>query len=814
MHSQIITTAMLVLLIVSGCAQAPQQAATPEPQRQPHQITEQSSEESLKNQAKQKLITETDLLVSRLGSEVFKEREEAQSKLQDMILQETGLFETLIIRLKEKQAGAKDTEVKIRLERILNSYVKVLSLYRDAELVALVEVGGYFHEDLWSEGVAVFGNVFQILVFLKGESPLQIGLVDEEWAQGVVDDENKKIFYRLPETKDNLYILFIKDTKGNLRAEGKITAIAPTTANMYTVDAICKLFKPSLRPFTAVPEAVRDKEEDEEFILPDTSKDKEKIERFMKLLEDEKPNARLHAARALGRFKSPKIVEPLVKALDDSNPWVRLTAAYSIEKAGRISWEATLDLGDKEKERLSFEEKREALAVKPLLRLLSDENPNLRWAAAQTLGASGDTQTAEPLIKALHDANPNVRLAAAIALNRTEEDKKIIGPLIAALNDKSAHVRGAIVRIFMDKHNPRTIEPLCKMLKDSETHIRYNAVWALSNFTDTDTRIMEPLIKTLKDSDKDVRCSAAYVLGYFKDTKAVDGLITLLNDTERNVRAQAATSLGEIASPKAVEELTKALNDEDWLIRREAATALGKIGDARAVEPLLKLENDTCLEVGAIAIKSLGQIGGAEAVKALIKVVEDISSKLRDSAVEALGITGDPGAVDILVKMIKTQGSHLCEPAISALGKIDDDKALETLVKLLVDDNKDMRYAAACSLCESKSKMVVEPLIKALADKNPNMRRVVSKALGNIGDTKAVKPLIGLLSDETEIKNWTPKSSVNTFVANALVKIGTPALLILKEALKEEKDGIVAGRLQEIIIRIEKNKAEKEQNNK
>lgn len=176
-------------------------------------------------------------------------------------------------------------------------------------------------------------------------------------------------------------------------------------------------------------------------------------------------------------------------------------------------------------------------------------------------------------------------------------------------------------------------------------------------------------------------------------------------------------------------------------------------------------------------------------------------------------MTGDPGAVDILVKMIKTQGSHLCRQAISALGKIKSDKALETLIKLL-DDDKDMRHAAACALGESKSRKAVEPLIKVLADKNPNMRRVVSEALGNIGDNKAIKPLVGLLGDETEIKNWTPKSYVNTFAANALIKIGASALPILKEALIEEQDGIIAGRLQEIILRIEINEAAKKQNQK
>jgi HEAT repeat protein len=52
-------------------------------------------------------------------------------------------------------------------------------------------------------------------------------------------------------------------------------------------------------------------------------------------------------------------------------------------------------------------------AVKPLIALLSDAKPHVRWEAAKALGKIGDPAAATALVEALEDDESNVRWLAA-----------------------------------------------------------------------------------------------------------------------------------------------------------------------------------------------------------------------------------------------------------------------------------------------------------------------------------------------------------------------------------------------------------------
>ncbi len=83
-----------------------------------------------------------------------------------------------------------------------------------------------------------------------------------------------------------------------------------------------------------------------------------------------------------------------------------------------------------------------------------------------------------------------------------------------------------------------------------------------------------------------------------------------------------------------------------------------------------------------------------------------------------------------------------------------------------------------------KAKKNVKGLIKALQYKNKGkVRRQAADALGELGDVKAAEPLIQALKDEY----------VRWEAANALAKIGEPAVRSLIQALKDEDEHVREG---------------------
>jgi HEAT repeat protein len=116
-------------------------------------------------------------------------------------------------------------------------------------------------------------------------------------------------------------------------------------------------------------------------------------------------------------------------------------------------------------------------------------------------------------------------------------------------------------------------------------------------------------------------------------------------------------------------------------------------------------------------------------------------------------------------------------------------KDVEGLIKALKDKNSNVRKKAEAALVEI-GKPAVKPLIEALKEENFLVLDCAVEALGKIGDAKAVKPLIEVIyriMDPSLKFNIYGFDMVLTKAAEALGKIGEPAVKPLIEALKHER---------------------------
>lgn len=387
-----------------------------------------------------------------------------------------------------------------------------------------------------------------------------------------------------------------------------------------------------------------------------------------KLRDPDDYEVRWSAAKALGKIKDPRAVEPLIAALGDPYYDVRMSAAEALGKIGMP-------------------------AVTPLIAALTNTNSSVRDTAADALGEIKDPRAVEPLIAALTDANYFVRTGAAYALGEIK-DTRAIKPLIAALGKEKVEHSTAPMRTSrrspawpaptlsnwayyvqesmtkaLVKIGAPAIDPLIAALKDTNIGVRWAAVDALGEIKDS--RAVEPLIATLKDTDFNVRDSAAKDLGELKDSRAVVPLIDAMKeDTE--TRAAALESHWQ-AFPQSVDK-TADLNiliDALCRVQRDAVEALGKINDPRALEPLIDALKDTDSDVRGSAAEALGRIKDPRAIEPLVAALgKETDMFIRSGTARALAGIGAP----------------VVEPLIAALKNPDPDtrrRAAEDLVEVL-----------------------------------------------------------------------------------------------------------------------------------
>ena len=124
--------------------------------------------------------------------------------------------------------------------------------------------------------------------------------------------------------------------------------------------------------------------------------------------------------------------------------------------------------------------------VKPLIKLLSDPRPHVRWEAAKALGKIGDPAAASALVEALEDEENDVRWLAAAGL-AAMKSKGLI-PLLLALMARPDSIwlrKGArhICHELLRKELYRNLIPLLKALEqpDPEVSVPLSAYVVLRN---------------------------------------------------------------------------------------------------------------------------------------------------------------------------------------------------------------------------------------------------------------------------------------------------------------------------------------------
>jgi len=176
----------------------------------------------------------------------------------------------------------------------------------------------------------------------------------------------------------------------------------------------------------------------------------------------------------------------------------------------------------------------------------------------------GELFGAKGLAQAISDPDLNIKTAAIDALGKLK-DPSSVDVLIEALGDTEA-LSVAVIALG-EIGDPRAVEPLLIILG-----VALDPRRATSN--DSHIKTVEDLGNFVAQFPK---WNAIQALGKIGDPRAVDPLIVLLRDTQFAIRWRSAEALGRIRDRKAVSPLIAALDDPEKLVREHALKALEHI---------------------------------------------------------------------------------------------------------------------------------------------------------------------------------------------------------------------------------------------
>jgi HEAT repeat protein len=212
-------------------------------------------------------------------------------------------------------------------------------------------------------------------------------------------------------------------------------------------------------------------------------------------------------------------------------------------------------------------------AIQTYREFARSDNPIVRAAAVEDLGAIDSAVMVDAVLKAANDLDKLVTMAAGAALARMKSLESLEA-MYAGLKSGKERVKLAALKGFADgKRNfPAATPDLVAMVRGGSDEVRLLAARALG--AQKDPAATQPLIQALNDSVPAIRVVAATVLGERRDTAAAPALIAKLTVKDWSMKKAAAEALGRIRAKASIGPLLERFEKEKGLMREVLYKAL------------------------------------------------------------------------------------------------------------------------------------------------------------------------------------------------------------------------------------------------
>ena len=306
--------------------------------------------------------------------------------------------------------------------------------------------------------------------------------------------------------------------------------------------------------------------------------------------------------------------------------------------------------------------------MQALVKLVKNSDEELSQIAAETLGNFGQTAIESLATLLLQEESRQFATAALAQIRRTET----IPPLLTVVGDSKIAVRVAAIEALSSFHDSRIPPILVGALKDPATAVRKEAVRALGvrAYLDAELDLVNLLKPLLSDIRLEVCQSAAIALGRLKTDAAAYSLFELLRSPTTPVELQIETvrALSWMETATALAYLQQTLitefNNTNYLVCQEIVTVLGRVEKpelkALAAEIAIDLlaSNHPAVEFAGIKQSlalGLGKLGDMRALDALISMLGDADNSVRLHSLSALKQLGGGEVRQQLESLVKQE---------------------------------------------------------------------------------------------------------------------------------------------------------------
>lgn len=409
----------------------------------------------------------------------------------------------------------------------------------------------------------------------------------------------------------------------------------------------------------------------------------------------------------LGAFKDVKAVPLMIQALDEPGI-VRRSAARALAQIG-------LPGADSAKAKL----------MEVLPKTDARDKAQVVWALAVL-----KEQAAIPDILA--------EFTAGHLQNLEDLDKKgafdpkvivdVVGPQRLAsdelLKHKDKSVRTLVAMSLSESATPAAVDPLIKLLDDSDPEVVRAAAAGLGRAGDP--RGSAPLFALLQKTPS-MRQS---VLDAIAKSTSAPGIAKLIDSTESvDLKRSLVSLLKDTHDPRVANTYAKLLDNADEDIKQTSAQALAELGDPRSIPALLELAKSEDRTTALDALDALSLVAKPEVADALIPMLKDNPGR-KASLLKAIGKSGSTTAGAAIVKELDTDD---IEAAAFALGDLKYEPAYKKLLDS-IKRPKDVDF--------SKPSIPTEEIVRN--------REIGIRALGRYGKPEAIGPLAIIIEDGTD----------------------------------------------------------------
>jgi HEAT repeat protein len=304
--------------------------------------------------------------------------------------------------------------------------------------------------------------------------------------------------------------------------------------------------------------------------------------------------------------------------------------------------------------------------IQALAELVKNPDEELSQIAAETLANLGLTAIDSLGTLLLQE---DLRLFATSALAQIRRSETIV-PLLSVVKDPQAVVRATAIEALSSFHDPRIPPVLVEALTDPATAVRKEAAIALGvrSYLDQELDLVKLLKPLLWDIRLEVCSCAAIAIGRLKTDAAAATLLELLRSATTPVvlQIEAIRALGWMETAAALDSLKQVLiarfSDINSTTCQEIVTVLGRVENpelkAKAAEILLDFLATDRPAVQLVEIKKslavgLGKLGDTRALNALIQLLADPDNSVRLHGTAALKQLSAIGAKQQLESLVK-----------------------------------------------------------------------------------------------------------------------------------------------------------------